>query len=173
MNRETDSYLTPKAHARRKPNGQMGIFAREHIERDEIVTVWGGEILSRDAMLALPEAARQHVMQVEEEFFLGGGGADETNYFNHSCDPNVGLSGQMVLRAMREILPGEEICFDYATCDGSPYDEFDCQCGAVNCRGQVRGTDWQIPELWEKYAGYFIPYLQRRIDRLRAQIKTT
>lgn len=173
MQRETDSYLTPKAEARSKANGQMGIYARERIGRDEIVAVWGGEILSRDEMEALPERARQHVMQVEEDFFLGGGSADDTNYFNHSCDPNVGLAGQMVLLAMREIQPGEEICFDYATCDGSAYDEFECECGAVNCRHTVRGTDWQIPELWDKYRGYFIPYLQRRIDRLREETKTT
>ena len=29
-----------------------------------------------------------------------------------------------------------------------------------------RGDNWQLPELWAKYAGYFSPYLQRRIDRL-------
>lgn len=173
MNRETDSYLTPKARAQSTPNGQMGVFARERIGKGEIVAIWGGEILSRDEIEALPERARQHVMQVEEEFFLGGGGADETNYFNHSCDPNAGLSGQMVLLAMRDIQTDEEICFDYATCDGSAYDEFECQCGAVNCRGTVRGTDWQLPDLWEKYRGYFIPYLQRRIDRLQQATKTT
>ena len=50
--------------------------------------------------------------------------------------------------------------------DCTPYDEFECHCGSPNCRGTVRGNDWQRPELWAKYAGYFSPYLQRRIDRL-------
>lgn len=169
MQRETDSYLTPKAAPRQKPNGQMGIFALEPIALDEIVSVWGGEIMTRAEMEQLPPALQHYAMQVEEDFFLAGGNQDDTNYFNHSCNPNVGLEGQMVLRAMRDIAPGEEICFDYAMSDGSPYDEFECQCGAPNCRKIVRGTDWQIPELWERYRGYFIPYLQRRIDRLRAQ----
>ncbi len=145
----------------------MGIFAREPIARNEIVAVWGGEILTRAEVEQLPERYQHYAMQVEEEFYLAGINADDTNYFNHSCNPNVGLSGQMVLLAMRDIAANEEICFDYAMTDGSAYDEFDCDCGADNCRNIVRGTDWQIPELWERYRGYFIPYLQRRIDQLR------
>ncbi len=173
MPRETDSYLTPKAEARRKPNGQMGIFAREPIAQDEIVSVWGGEILTRAQVQQLPQDLQHYVMQVEEDFFLGGGTQDDTNYFNHSCNPNVGFSGQMVLLARRDIARDEEICFDYAMCDGSDYDEFECECGAPNCRKRVRGTDWQNPELWERYRGFFIPYLQRRIDKLQTKTKTS
>jgi hypothetical protein len=167
MQRMIDSYLSPKAEARKKPNGQMGIFACGPISAHEVVSVWGGEILTQEQVDTLPELHRHYVMQVEEHFYLGGGTADDTNYFNHSCDPNVGLSGQMVLLAMRDIAPDEEICFDYAMSDGSPYDEFECECGAANCRKIVRGTDWQNSLLWERYKGYFIPYLQRRIDALQ------
>ncbi len=167
----TDSYLNPKAEPRRKPDGQMGIFAREPIAKDEIVAVWGGEVLTLPQVQALPEQDQHYVMQIEEDFYLGGSTHDDTNYFNHSCNPNVGLSGQMVLVALREIFVGQEICFDYAMSDGSPYDEFECHCGAPNCRKIVRGTDWQNPELWERYKGNFIPYLQRRIDRIRGTTK--
>lgn len=170
MQRVTDSYLTPKAEPRRKPNGQMGIFATEAIAQDEVVAVWGGEILTLEEVERLPERYQHYSMQVEEDFYLSGINEDDTNYFNHSCNPNIGLSGQMVLLAMREIAAGEELCFDYATCDGSNYDEFACQCGAPNCRKIVSGTDWQNPELWERYRGYFIPYLQRRIDKLREKL---
>src|SRR5262249_55358196 len=48
--------------------------------------------------------------------------------------------------------------------DGTPYDQFPCGCGATTCRGHVTGDDWARPELWERYRGYFSPYLQRRID---------
>ena len=50
------------------------------------------------------------------------------------------------------------------------YDEFDCYCGSENCRGRVKGTDWMRPELWEKYDGYFMPYLARRIEKLKAKM---
>jgi hypothetical protein len=51
--------------------------------------------------------------------------------------------------------------------DGSPYDEFDCACGSPLCRGRVTGDDWQRHDLQARYAGYFSPYLQRRIERSR------
>ncbi len=41
------------------------------------------------------------------------------------------------------------------------------QCGSENCRGYVKGTDWSRPELWEKYDGYFMPYLARRIEAVK------
>ncbi|HMY16300.1 MAG TPA: hypothetical protein PKA58_08205, partial [Polyangium sp.] len=52
---------------------------------------------------------------------------------------NAGLDGQIVLRAMRGIVPGEEICYDYAMSDGSDYDEFECTCGTPDCRQQITG----------------------------------
>jgi hypothetical protein len=59
------------------------------------------------------------------------------------------------------------VTIDYAMCDGTAYDEFDCACGASTCRGRVTGADWRDPVLWERYAGYFSPYLERRIAALR------
>jgi hypothetical protein len=53
-------------------------------------------------------------------------------------------------------------------CDGTPYDEFICSCGSQNCRGNITGEDWKRPDLRERYAGYYMPYLQRRIDMLNA-----
>ena len=85
---------------------------------------------------------------------------------NHSCNPNAGLSGQICLIAMRDINVGEEVCFDYAMSDSSDYDEFECHCGAPNCRKKITGNDWKLLELHKKYEGYFIPYLQRRIQSL-------
>ena len=69
---------------------------------------------------------------------------------------------------MYDIAPGQEVCFDYAMCDGTPYDEFICSCGAQNCRGEVTGEDWKRPELRERYAGYYSPYLQHRVEMLDA-----
>jgi uncharacterized protein len=85
---------------------------------------------------------------------------------NHSCEPNCGLLGSQLLVAMREIEVGEELSFDYAMCDASDYDEFACLCGAPTCREVVTGADWRKLELQERYAGWFSPYLVRRIAAL-------
>jgi hypothetical protein len=73
----------------------------------------------------------------------------------------------VLLVAMRDIEPGEEICFDYAMSDSADYDEFDCVCGTELCRKVVTGADWKRPELQERYRGFLSSYLERRIARLR------
>ena len=92
---------------------------------------------------------------------------DPADYFNHSCNPNAGFNTPISLVAMRDVEPGEELCFDYAMSEDNHFDEFPCGCGSETCRGQVTGKDWQIPELQERYFGYFSPYLQTRIEKLR------
>ena len=77
--------------------------------------------------------------------------------------PNAGIVGSNLLVAMSAIEPGEEICFDYAMCDASDYDEFVCECGADQCRRVVTSADWQLDELQERYRGWMSAYLQRRI----------
>ncbi len=39
-------------------------------------------------------------------------------------------------------------------------------CATPTCRGTVTGADWRLPQLHAKYAGWFSPYLARRIAAL-------
>lgn len=166
----TYSYLSPKLESRPNPQkGGWGVFAIAPIQKGELLALWGGRILHASQLdPRLPNFA-QVVLQIDEEFYLFSIEEEAADHFNHSCDPNAGFFGQIGLVAMREIAPGEEVCFDYAMCDGSPYDEFECHCGAPNCRGRVTGEDWKRPDLWERYEGYFSPYIERRIRALKAQ----
>ena len=41
--------------------------------------------------------------------------------------------------------------------------EMECKCGSSNCRKRITEEDWKIPELREKYNGYFSQYLQEKI----------
>lgn len=163
------SYLTEKCEVRVHdvPRGRA-VFAVSTIEAGELVGVWSGRIVGASALEGLPDDIRSHTVQVEEGLYLASLSSNEPpDFVNHSCEPNVGLRGQIALVAMRLILPGEQVTMDYAMCDGSPYDEFECSCGSALCRGEVSGDDWRNPDLWTRYAGYFSPYLQRRIDALR------
>lgn len=165
----THSWLSPKCAARKWQDGQHGVFSIASIAQGEIISVWGGEIMTRAQVLQMPERYQHFATQVEEDFYLSGVSEDDADFINHSCDPNAGMQGQIVLVAMRAIAEGEQVTFDYAMTDGSDYDEFECHCGAPACRKFVRGSDWRNPALWEKYRGYFMPYLQKRIDALRSQ----
>lgn len=149
--------------------GGFAVYARSVLEPGELIGVWSGRIVGADALDELPDDIRHHTVQIEEELYLASIVPDEPpDYINHSCDPNAGLDGQIAIVALRRILPGEEVTIDYAMCDGSPYDEFDCACGTALCRGKVSGDDWRMPALWKRYAGHFSPYLQRRIDALKS-----
>ena len=75
-------------------------------------------------------------------------------HLNHSCDPNLGLQGQIVFVASRDIEENEGLTFDYAMTDDEEF-EMSCNCGSPNCRGVVTGRDWMQRELQEKYRGYF------------------
>jgi len=170
------SYLSPKLEVRawhgqnRGWHGQHGVFAVEPVRAGELISVWSGVVVNAEQLAQLPDENRRHTIQVEDHLFFASILPDEpADYINHSCNPNAGLDGQLTLVALRNIKPGEEISFDYSTADSTPYDEFDCKCGARTCRGHVTGNDWRRPELWRRYKGHFMPYLQRKIDRLQAQ----
>lgn len=160
------AYLTPKAETRHLGSGYYGNFARQPIQKGEIIVIWSGIIVNEQQLNQLPKIYQQHSIQVEEGYYLVSSRADEpADYINHSCEPNAWLVGQITLVARRDIAAGEEICYDYATSDGSPYDEFTCHCGTPTCRKQVTGDDWRLPHLQQRYAGHFSPYLQHRIDQ--------
>lgn len=143
----------------------QGVFAVEPIDPGEVVAVWGGRIVPEDIAAALPPQTRRYVVQVESDQYLAPlERIDPAELVNHCCQPNCGLSGQITLVALRHIEPGEEITFDYATTDSSPFLEFECACVKKPCRNKVRADDWQRSDVQAANRGHFSPYLQRRID---------
>ncbi len=98
---------------------------------------------------------------------------EDAFFFNHSCEPNAGIKGQIFLVAMRDIEPDEEVTFDYAMClhrvEGLPPYRLECLCSYDNCRKIITDDDWKLSELQKKYDGWFSWYLQEKIDRLRAE----
>jgi len=158
------SYLNPKCEARQLADGSCGVFTIEKLTKNELVSLWGGKIIREDELDSSIPRFTQRVLQLDESLYILTAEEKEPNdCFNHSCNPNLGFFGQIGLVAMRDIEAGNELTFDYAMSDGGPYDEFDCLCGSASCRKKVTGNDWRLPELQEKYHGYFSPYISRRI----------
>ena len=87
-------------------------------------------------------------------------------HLNHCCEPNLGLQGQIVFVALRDIAIDEELTFDYTMNDDEP-GEMQCSCGTPSCRGTITGSDWRNPEIQAKYDGYFSWFIQRRIEAMR------
>ena len=86
---------------------------------------------------------------------------------NHSCEPNVGVGGNVLLVSMRDIAAGEEITVDYALFLTDPDFAMECHCGTAACRGIVTGIDWLRAGVQERYRGWFSWWLQQKITATR------
>ncbi len=161
------NWLSPKAQARPAGGKGWGSYAVEPIQAGETVAAFGGSVVPLAVLQTFSDDRQSRSIQVDTDLYLVSGETpDAGDMLNHCCEPNCGLLGQMLVVAMRDIEPGEELSFDYAMCDASDYDEFRCLCGEPTCREIVTGADWRDPALQEKYAGWFSPYLARRIAAL-------
>jgi hypothetical protein len=168
LNGQPSGWLAPSLVGRRGlGKGGHGVFARRPIARGELLAVFGGTVVSAEQLRSASPTFRRLTLQIDEDLFVVSTVEGPADWFNHACEPNAGLRGQLSLVALRPIPAGEEICYDYAMSDGSAYDEFPCDCGAGRCRGRVSGDDWQLPELWTRYGEHFSPYLLARIESLR------
>ncbi len=160
------SFISPKAVKGQASVIQgRGLAAVAPVAAGEIVAIKGGHIVDTDTLHALPERLQNSDVQIADGFHLVA--LEEAEYepvmlfLNHSCEPNVGFAGNIVLVAMRDIAAGEELTTDYALFDD--YDgEMACRCGTASCRGVISGRDWQRPELQQRYGDYFSWYLRRR-----------
>jgi uncharacterized protein len=127
--------------------------------------VKGGHVVDTAALAALSERLQNSEIQIAEGLHLVALTDDEYEpvmlFVNHSCEPNLGFSGNVVLAAMRDVAPGEELTVDYCLFDVST-EPMTCRCVTGSCRGTVTGEDWLLPELQARYAGWFTTYLADR-----------
>jgi uncharacterized protein len=160
------SYRSPKTEVRASPIHGRGLFAIENIVRAEVVAVKGGHIISRAQLDEISAELGPVEIQIGHDFFIAPITADEREasmlYTNHSCEPNLGLRGEITFVAMRDISTGEELTHDWALTDDDDY-SMPCHCGARNCRGTLTGRDWRRSDLQQRYVGYFSAYLAEKI----------
>ena len=72
-------------------------------------------------------------------------GGNEARWINHCCEPNcesIEEDDRIFIYAMRDIEPGEELCYDYALEIDEPVTEaskkeYECLCGSSGCRGTM------------------------------------
>ncbi len=116
-----------------------GLFAREDIPLGTAVVEYDGPRIPSDQGKQMAEEGNVYVFQANRREFIDGSVKwNLARHANHSCAPNtqsVGVDGHIWLRAMRKIVKGEEITYDYGYSfrdDPTP-----CQCGAANCAGVI------------------------------------
>jgi hypothetical protein len=157
-----ETWFDPRLATGPSPIHGTGLFATAPIPVDDVVMVWGGTAWTR-AQLDAGEVPRCSFSFVDDDVLLAAP-EDGLDYFvNHSCDPSVWMGDAVTVVARRDLGAGEEVTGDYALWESEEdYLVGVCTCGAAACRGVVRGTDWRLPELQKRYAGHFLPYIERR-----------
>lgn len=161
------TYFSPKTKKMKSPINGQGLFATEKIFRGELVVVKFGSLVHKDKHSLLVSELGDTFLQIAEDFFIGPTTLDEIPlsfaYLNHSCEPNLGLWGQMTFYAMGDIPSGTELTFDYAT---STMREFsmNCACGTKSCRKVITGNDWKNSSLQERYGNYFSSYILMKMQ---------
>src|SRR6266550_3914995 len=163
------SYISPKAAVKESEIQGRGLFAAEAIQKGEIVCIKGGFIFNRQTLEEVTKTLGPAEIQIAEDFFIGPLNTQEREgsmiFSNHSCEPNIGVQGQIVFVALRDIQAGEELTHDWATTNDDDY-RMECKCGAATCRTIITGQDWQRPDLQRKYDGLMSLYLVEKIRRL-------
>lgn len=168
-----NSFLSKKCKTGESRISGIGIFSQEEIEIGELIAIWGGSIYSlqeiNNICKKFPHFST-HPFGVYEGFYMGPNNPndplDDAELFNHCCDPNIGIKGQIIVIARRKIHHGEELCIDYETLETSPEAlGFQCNCGALNCRKEIDGSAWKSKEFQKKNNGFLSYYIQEMIER--------
>ena len=165
--RNASSYRSIKTEIRHSDTEGRGLFAKEQIRKGEIVSVRGGHIITRQMEKKIKKPDGYWGYPIADEFVLAPLNTQEVEdvmmFLNHSCDPNVGILGQIIFVAIRNIDSGEELTIDYVMF-GANKEPMRCNCRSSNCRGLITASDWKIKKLQEKYRGYFSSYIQLKIN---------
>jgi len=81
----------------------------------------------------------KRISELDADLYVDGSvDGNDTKYINHSCEPNADvfiIDGLMIIFALQEILPGEEITVDYL--NSFEEDRAVCQCRTSSCRRRL------------------------------------
>ncbi|HEX2011937.1 MAG TPA: SET domain-containing protein-lysine N-methyltransferase [Roseateles sp.] len=129
-----------------------GVYAAQHIDAGQTLIEYTGERIAWD------EALRRHPHDPQQPnhtfyFHIDGGqvidalyGGNSSRWINHSCEPNCEAEetedGRVFIKALRDLLPGEELFYDYGLVIDERYSpklkkQFACYCGSADCRGTM------------------------------------
>jgi SET domain-containing protein len=158
----------PLVEARSSSIHGTGVYAKQAIKKGTRIIEYLGERISH------AEADRRYEMKGDDDghtfLFIAstrtvidaGVRGNEARFINHHCNPNcetVIENSRVFIEAIRNIVPGEELGYDYqltweSTDDPQELALYECRCGAKRCRGTMLDVE---------------PLDQAKLDRLKKQ----
>lgn len=117
-----------------------GCFATVPFAKRRKIAEYTGERITNAE--AERRGSRRRVLRIsglDDRWSIDGGrGGNGTHYINHSCTPNAfmqTIGKKLLVLALRDIAPGEEITVDYVSTYHS--DRKRCTCNGRGCRGRI------------------------------------
>ncbi len=165
---EPDCWLHPDVQVGVSMIAGRGLFATARIPAGTAVSRLGGRLVSTarlHALLGNPEHYVDSIV-VDEDLHIVLPPDAANRFANHSCEPTLGWTDEFTLITLADLAAGDELTSDYATSTVDPDFVLYCRCETYRCRQVIEGTDWMIPQLQLRYAGQWVPYIERRIAAL-------
>lgn len=149
-----------------------GIFAAEPIKAHEHISFIKGERKFKVCKDKQDSLNIKNWYGVTESEFIDPNG-NIWEYFNHSCDPNTAIVGTRKLIALKPIRKDTEITFDYSMSDGDLLWEleYDCACGAKNCRKKIYPIQLVPEEVFQARLPYVPKYFVKLRKKYLASLK--
>ena len=117
-----------------------GGFALGRIRKGALLIEYVGEKTNKAEAAVRIAADNPFIFCLDDEFDVDGDVPwNPARFLNHSCEPNAEaeiIDGQIWIKALRPIRPGEEITFNYSY-DLEGFEKHPCRCGAARCVGYM------------------------------------
>ena len=126
-----------------------GVFAAKTIPKGtKIIEYIGEKITKKEAEERIKrdqENGTHYIFELNDDYDIDGlvNGSDAI-YINHSCNPNCEvdvIDDKIYVIALRDILPSEELSYDYRFDGDENTLNHVCRCGSDNCRGYIVDSD--------------------------------
>jgi SET domain-containing protein len=121
----------------------LGLFATKPIKRAAYIATYRGRIITTKEADRREALGARYMFELNKRWTIDGSPRwNIARYINHSCKPNakpVSRNGGIVIVALRQIEPGEEIAYSY----GKEYLEYflsngGCRCGSCRAKAARR-----------------------------------
>jgi len=176
-----DHITYPKAFIRIRPSklikGQVGAFALRKFKKGEVIV--RAKEFEDDNLMDVAEynkldkdtksLVKAHSTITITTLFVPANinHIKPINFFNHSCNPNVGFDSDDNYVAIKTIPNGAEFLLDYSFLNTNPHYRMKCLCGAKQCRGTITGNERKNRIFVEKFHNYFCSTLRQLLERVQ------
>jgi SET domain-containing protein len=140
-----------RVQVRRSGVHGKGVFALRTIRAGETVIEYTGEVITwKEALRRHPHDPEQpnhtFYFHVDDKHVIDAKvGGNAARWINHACETNCEadeVDGRIFIKATRDVLPGEELFYDYGLVIDEKLTkklkkEYPCHCGSARCRGTL------------------------------------